>query len=445
MVKVVRRYGPGVSKDSSEERSLEKNTVLGKLGWVMMEVVLKRIHQEIVKEEEEKQLKNTRKLEVRSAWGSGLDQLALARERERQRDERAHYEKFCKIVSKEKEKGTVNQTQEKELEFKEFLESPATPERSVRDRTGNDVRTGKATAIRKMLYDKEEVQHGRIEIAKQTGGECGKGEREKENSIQRTTSNNMPYFEAKEAWEKGSKDEASKLLSEAYNQLNLKFGMMELRVNQLENNQNAMGFGKEEKRAIREEVNKKIQEVENIRKKEWKKREEWLDERRVEEDKRYRIRRNVTVTGCQNVHSKEDAEEGIRHLLGLEITVRRLWRISGREGSERKIGLEIASIAEKKKLMSRKSILKERGEDIFFDNDTTYKQRRIREEVWEKAKKLREGGRRIRVGYKKIQLGKEIWFFDEEKMFYGEDPWRKEEIAEDGDIEEEPGKKKQPV
>lgn len=135
--------------------------------------------------------------------------------------------------------------------------------------------------------------------------------------------------------------------------------------------------------------------------------EKWREMKEREER-----RRNVVVRrGVKEVEIK------VRKLiqeLGIEAETEEVKCVGNR--TEEKKGTAIVKI---KKVEGKKEIMKRRREikdkEIRIDDDLTWKERKMRWNLEEVARREREKGKRVRVSYGKIQIEGKWWKWEEEE------------------------------
>lgn len=169
-----------------------------------------------------------------------------------------------------------------------------------------------------------------------------------------------------------------------------------------------------EEGSIRQMVEKGIKEA--IRKEEGNREKENkvrnTEARRWEEWERERRRNNIIITGLETERRMErkEIEEWVEKELEVKVKIVRIWTIKGRRSM---IGAECANREEKEKVMKGKSKLK--GKRIYIDNDRTFKERKVREEIGKIAREMREIGKIVKIGYNKLIINGEEYRWKEEE------------------------------
>ncbi|XP_011883569.1 PREDICTED: uncharacterized protein PF11_0207-like [Vollenhovia emeryi] len=143
---------------------------------------------------------------------------------------------------------------------------------------------------------------------------------------------------------------------------------------------------------------------------------------RLEREERKKRRKNIVIRGIRG--GKEKVETEIKKIMkdngikeeGLEIK-----RIEeGKEGEVKLVVVRIEELEEKKRLMRERRKIGEKG--IRIEDDLTWKQRRMRWQLEEIARKEKENGRRVWLRYGRIQIEGKWWRWDED-----------EEVIKDGE------------
>lgn len=161
--------------------------------------------------------------------------------------------------------------------------------------------------------------------------------------------------------------------------------------------------------------------------------EEQREARKWEEWEREKLRRNIVISGVNTEAriGKEDVEDWLEEKVGAKVKVVKIWFT---RGEFKKIGVELSSIEEKQEIMENKSRLK--GTTYYINNDTTYKERRNRQELVKKAIELRKEGKEVKVGYGKLTIDGEEFIYDEWKnKFFRKKHWRNTDEQEEMDQE----------
>lgn len=114
------------------------------------------------------------------------------------------------------------------------------------------------------------------------------------------------------------------------------------------------------------------------------------------------------------IWDKETIECWVREKLEVEVKVLEVWR-TGKE--KKKIVEEYGSRGDKERIMETKKRLG--AHRVFIDNDLTWKKRRTKERILEKARELKAKGMRVKIGYNKVSSEKEDWIWSErEKKWF---------------------------
>lgn len=131
----------------------------------------------------------------------------------------------------------------------------------------------------------------------------------------------------------------------------------------------------------------------------------WL----VEDSERERKKKNIIVSGTE-IKDKDTLEKWIDEKLGVKVAVRKIWILRNIKGA---IGAQIETNEQKTSIMKNKKKLRQEKERIFINNDTTWLERRSKEEVKRKADELKNQGRNCKISHNKI-------ITDQEEMFWNE-------------------------
>jgi len=142
-----------------------------------------------------------------------------------------------------------------------------------------------------------------------------------------------------------------------------------------------------------------------------KKELEWI----VEEAERERRRKNVIINGLE-MQNKEKLTEWFAQKLEINVGVKKIWKI---RNAEKTIGIQLESKEQKFEIMKKKSKLRGEKDQIYINDDATWKERQNKREVIKKRRELELSGMKCNIGYNKIITEKEVFYWNErlEKWF----------------------------
>ena len=162
----------------------------------------------------------------------------------------------------------------------------------------------------------------------------------------------------------------------------------------------------EEVEKLRKEAEKKIEGI----RKEWKKENDEIKIRleRIEMDmerkERQERRNNIVIKGREFLRQdlEKRVEKFLEDSLELKVKVKKAMLL----GKDKKVTVVKLDEQEKKEIMKRKKNL---GKDIFIENDMTWKEKGIQQEVVKMAKIEKEKGNKVKIGYKMLTINGKKW------------------------------------
>lgn len=161
-------------------------------------------------------------------------------------------------------------------------------------------------------------------------------------------------------------------------------------------------------RMEKEGKNKTGQEEE---KEEWNRKEiEWI----IEEREREKRNRNLIITGLKEneAFKKEEMEKWMKEKIDTEVRIEKIWRIKTNKSSL--VGIQCESEEKRGEILRNKKRLGD--QKIFIEEDLTWKERRNKEIVREKARELRAQGKEaIIIKNRKVRTEEGTWTWSERK------------------------------
>lgn len=135
----------------------------------------------------------------------------------------------------------------------------------------------------------------------------------------------------------------------------------------------------------------------------------------VEEADRDKRKKNITISGT-DFQNKDQLKEWINRKLGVNVTIRKIWKIINKEKT---IGAQLETIEQKQEIMRNKKKLRSEKDKVYINNDETWAERQNRREVYRKSKELEKEGKRTKIRYNRIETDTEEYYWNEkaEKWF----------------------------
>jgi len=137
-------------------------------------------------------------------------------------------------------------------------------------------------------------------------------------------------------------------------------------------------------------------------------------EKNLERKERQKRRKNIIIRGIEVKEKKiREAVMEVLERIGIKGGIEEAKKLGKREGNLETIWVRLESEEQKREVMEKKNKLKGRKEKI--REDWTWKERKMRWNLEQIARKEMGKGRRVWIGYGKIKIDEKWWKWDEEE------------------------------
>ncbi|XP_011702471.1 PREDICTED: trichohyalin-like [Wasmannia auropunctata] len=138
-------------------------------------------------------------------------------------------------------------------------------------------------------------------------------------------------------------------------------------------------------------------------------------ERKLEIKEREERRKNIVIKGLEVKEEKRrEAVEELMKRMGVEVEIREVKKMrEEREKGEETVLVRLGKEEQRKEIMKSKKKLKGRKERVM--EDLTWRERKMRWNLEEIARKEGRKGKKVWIGYGRIQIEEQWWKWDEEE------------------------------
>lgn len=136
---------------------------------------------------------------------------------------------------------------------------------------------------------------------------------------------------------------------------------------------------------------------------------EYLEEVR-EKNKR---RKNVIINGLSEEGEASEVVKKLADNLKIQLQFEDAARLGiKKDGKKRPILVKCADMEQKKRILSKKSSLRDAKSSIFIDDDLTRTEREIQVNIKKVAQEERTKGKKVQVFYQKVRVEDELWIWN---------------------------------